>query len=177
MSLETSMTQPLHDAADMRRVTSTHRDAGVSLVEILVSIVLIGMVVVAALLSLQTTIAGSGIDRDHANAFAWLQSASDAIYRAPHSSCTLTPTGVASAYEAVARDEGQVPKPVIWQGNDDATIDVHTVEFLWRTSFDAPYVWSTAGCLESEGQYTQRITIEVTTPDGLVKTLQMVKDY
>ena len=142
--------------------------------------VLMSLVLVASLTSLRTTIHAGRIDRDHANTFAWLQAASDAIYRAPHVSCmngaTLDPGNVQAAYHAAVNNPAAVPRPVLWEANTSATIAVTGVEFLWRTSFDQPYVWSAAGCLEADGQYTQRVTIQVTTPDGALNTLQMVKD-
>ena len=51
-----------------------------SLIEILISIVLLGMAVAAMLTTLGVTIAASATERDHANAHAWLQTASDVLY-------------------------------------------------------------------------------------------------
>lgn len=55
------------------------RDSGATLIEILVSIVLIGTAVVATLGALRISMVGGTIHRDHANAHAWLQSASDVL--------------------------------------------------------------------------------------------------
>ncbi len=57
----------------------TRRDAGTSYVELLVAIVLIGMTVVGTLTALRATILGSTVERDHARAHQWLQSASEAL--------------------------------------------------------------------------------------------------
>jgi hypothetical protein len=71
-----------------RRVDRTQtRDAGVSFVEILVAIVLLGTVAVGVLTAVRTTVIASSIDRDHANAHAWLQSASDLLYGHPRADC------------------------------------------------------------------------------------------
>lgn len=63
------------------------RDAGVSLIEVLISVVLLGTVVVATLGALSATINASSLDRDHANAHAWLQTAADMLYARDLISC------------------------------------------------------------------------------------------
>lgn len=158
--------------------TSTgSRDHGLSLVEVVVTIALLGIAVVAVLLSLRTTIRASTVDRDHAISFAWLQAASDEIYRVPRVSCTSGNNQVRSAYDAAAKS---VDRPPAWDGTT-AAIEVTGVEYLGKTGPDAVFEWDVAFCFEGTGYedsplYTQRVTIQTTSPDGeLVKTLQMVK--
>ena len=62
-------------------------DHGTTFVELLVAIVLIGTVIVATLAGLRATIIGTTLDRDHANAHAWLQSATDLLYGEPRRDC------------------------------------------------------------------------------------------
>lgn len=64
----------------LTRVAPARGDAGVSLIEVLIAVVLIGSVVTATLTTLVTTINASSLDRDHANAHAWLQTAADMLY-------------------------------------------------------------------------------------------------
>src|SRR5690606_9875309 len=58
-------------------------DTGATFVEVLVAIVLLGTVVVGTLAGVRATLLSSAVDRDHANAHAWLQSASDLLYGHP----------------------------------------------------------------------------------------------
>ncbi len=153
-------------------------DRGFTLVEILVTIVLMGMTVVAVLVTLQTTIKATVIDRDHATSFAWLQAASDEIYRVPRVPCTDGQAAAISAYDAAAKS---VDRPPAWVDEPTAVIQVTTVEYLGKADPDAVFEWDAGYCFEGPGfetsrLYTQRVTIEATSPDGeLVKTLQMVK--
>lgn len=166
----------------MRRVLNgTHdrgRDHGVTLVEMLVTISLLGLVVVAVLVALATTTTASAVDRDHAVSFSWLQAASDEIYRDPRVSCTLGRPAALAAYDAAAKS---APRPTRWASNPSAVIAVTNVEYLGRTSPDDAFEWDAAFCFEggafaNSPLYTQRVTIQVNAPGGLVKTLQMVKN-
>ena len=155
--------------------TGRQRDAGVTLIEILITIVLLSVGVTAILAALRTTTTASTIDREHAAAFAWLQEASENVYRATRVSCNGNSAAVVAAEYRIAAKATTVPAG--WTG---ATIDVTSVEFLGHATFDAPYEWDASYCLEGPlyagaSQYTQRVTIQVRTPGGIVKTLQMVK--
>jgi Tfp pilus assembly protein PilV len=88
--------QALRDAAPPRRAPSG--DAGVSLIEIVIAVVLMGLVLVATMSLLTTTISASRLDRDHSNAHAWLQTASDMLYAREPEHCDETLT-TASAIE------------------------------------------------------------------------------
>jgi prepilin-type N-terminal cleavage/methylation domain-containing protein len=153
-------------------------DSGVTLIEMLVTIVLLGVAVTAILGAVRTTTLASAIDEDHAIGFTWLQAASDEIYRAPRRPCdTNTQAAIETAYSASAN---AAPRPDAWLTNPTAVIAVTKVQFLGKPNPDAEYEWGDSYCLEggayaSAPQYTQRVTIQVTTPRGVVKTLQMVK--
>ncbi len=156
------------------------RDRGVSLIEILVAVVIMGMGVTAVLVGLRTTTKASTIDEQHAISFAWLQAASDAVYKAPRVSCDgNTKATVIAAYNAAVQPPS-VPKPTSWPNPAAASIAVTNVQFLGKPNPDANYEWGDTYCLEgglyaNSPQYTQRVTIRTTSPGGLVKTLQMVK--
>ena len=166
----------------VRRLIPLHKpreasDEGFTLVEILVTIVLMGTTMVAVLLSLQTTIKATVVDRDHATAFAWLQAASDEIYRVPRIPCTQGQAAAITTYDVAAKS---VDRPPAWV-DEPATIRVTTVEYLGKVNPDAVFEWDAAHCFEGVGfetskLYTQRVTIQVTSSNGeLVTTLQMVK--
>lgn len=151
------------------------RDPGVSLIEILIAIVLLGTVVTAVLTALRTTTTASAIDEEHAIAFAWLQAASDEVYRAPRVSCDPDPAAPISPYNDAANQPSIRPS-----GWEPATMEVVTVEYLGRERPDDEFEWDATHCFEGDGfedspLYTQRVSLQATTPDGLVKTLQMVK--
>ena len=107
----------------MGRRTSTHRhgagprDLGATFIEMLVSIVLLGTVVVGSLTALRATIIATEIDADHANAYTWLQSAADAIDDAAYVGCdTASNNTIVAAYQAAAnaasrRRSGPRPAP------------------------------------------------------------------
>lgn len=156
------------------------RDSGVSLLEVLIAITLIGVAVTSIIVAVQVTATASGIDEDHANSFSWLQAASDEIYRIPRLSCaTNTPDAIRTAYSAAIQTPN-VPKPDAWPNATAASIQVTGIQFLGKASPDDDYEWGDTYCLEggvyaNAPQYTQRITIRAISPKGLVKTLQMVK--
>lgn len=142
------------------------------------AVVLLGLVVTAILATLRTTTTASGIDRDHAVSFTWLQAASDEIFREPRVPCTSGQAAAISAYDAAAKS---VPRPVTWATEPAATIAVTNVEYLGRLDPNLDFEWDASFCFEGGAfgdspLFTQRITIEARSPDGgIVKTLQMVK--
>jgi hypothetical protein len=93
------------------------RDRGVTIIEILIAVVLIGGVIAGTMATLRaTTIAGT-LHRDHSNAHAWLQSASDILYAAPKVACddSLPDKGeanVRAAYESIV---DSVANPQDWK--------------------------------------------------------------
>lgn len=158
------------------------RDVGQTLIEILIAIVLMGTAVTAVLVSVRTTTAASAVDEEHAISFAWLQAASDEIYRIPRLPCDgteATRLAIIANYSAAIQPPN-VPKPDSWPGAASASIAVTNLQFLGKVSPDDEYEWGDSYCLEggiyaNSPQYTQRVTIQATSPTGMVKTLQMVK--
>ena len=153
----------LGEARECRR-----RDAGPSLVEVLVAIMLTGTLAVAGMVTLRASITGSTLGRDHANAHAWLQTASDVLYGAPRTDCgteaATDAAAVADAYEVVIRG---TPNPRGW---DPSLIKVVRPVQFWdgKSSYQ--------GICYSSGVNLQLVTIEVRGPDGrVVESVQIVK--
>ena len=101
------------------------RDRGTTFIEILIAIVLLGTVVVAALAGVRATIIGTEVDRDHANAHAWLQSASDVLYGVPRVDCgsqsVSNKANVLASYRAVVQGTAN---PEGWPSTNIEVIDV-----------------------------------------------------
>jgi Tfp pilus assembly protein PilX len=149
------------------------RDAGSTFVEILVSVVLLGTVVVAVLTAARATIIASAIDRDHSNAHAWLQGATDLIYQSPRLDCG-TPTdnaataaavknAILAGYEGIAQ---AVSNPEAWPAN---SIEVTDVAYWNGTSYQTI-------CYDDVGLNLQLLTIQVADPNGtIIEQVEVVK--
>jgi type II secretory pathway pseudopilin PulG len=140
----------------------------VSLIEILISVVLLGLAVSAMLSTLQITIHASATERDHANAHAWLQTASDVVYRLERMECG---TDGAVADEDAVREFYQQS---IWDLADnpedwpDAKIEVIEPVLFWNGSVYQDVCYYQTGL--------QLITIRVRNlNDEIVETVQVVK--
>ncbi len=142
-------------------------DAGVSLIEILVAVVLLGSVVVAVIAALAATILGSTIDRDHANAHAWLQSATDLLYGTPRVDCgsiaVTNKPAVMANYGAVA---ATTTNPEGWPA---ANIEVYDVQFWNGETYQNT-------CYDDLGINLQLIKVRVRDTDGrIVEDVEVVK--
>ena len=171
------------DRKTVRRIVQAAVDAGlvrdrgdgISFVEILVSIVLLGMVVTAILATLNTSIASSSLNRNHANAHAWLQSASDILYGSAREDCgtelataaqrTADEVRVRNKYTDIVRTTSN---PESWA---DDRISVLQPVLFW----DGDSTYQTT-CYDDGGVNLQLITIEVRDPEGrIVESVQVVK--
>jgi type II secretory pathway pseudopilin PulG len=195
-------------AEDLPAAHRPRRDSGVTFIELLVAVILLGTSVVAVLTAVRATVTASSIDTDHARAFEWLQAASDAVYKADRVPCAKTALAVANAnapsdwtsnkgsasvpssgtvWTEYQTKVNAVPPPVGWAGGK---IAITAIEFLGRATPDAPtFEWASSYCYEGvqliNGNvedfrespfYSQRITIQVTSPNGrVVKTINTVK--
>jgi prepilin-type N-terminal cleavage/methylation domain-containing protein len=138
-------------------------DSGVSLIEVLIAIVLIGMVMGATLSLLRVTISASGTDRDHSNAHAWLQTAADVLYARPLEPCA--PTGAAATNKAaiIATYEStlqQTENPEDWP---DGNIEIYDLQF-WHINMDPVTKFTEEGwgdLCDASDTNLQRIAIEV----------------
>ncbi len=150
------------------------RDAGVSFIEVLVAIVLLGTVVIATLTGLHAAIIGTQVDEDHARAYAWLQAASDEIYDAAYLACssTITAAQIVTSYQTAANG---ATRPNDWP-TGTATITVNSVQFLSRSGSDD--LWGTNCAADNVGSpiYPQLVTITVKDPSlQFSATIEVIK--
>jgi type II secretory pathway pseudopilin PulG len=158
--------------------TASDGDDGLTLVEILVSIVLIGTAVVAMLGALRASILGGTVHRDHSNAHAWLQSASDVVYAAPKEDCsTVEADGgknrIRLKYQATV---DPVENPETWANSQIKIIDV---QFWDATDTDGDgvveYRFGTV-CQDTINLALQKITLQVTSPNGrIIEQVELIK--
>ena len=157
-------------------VCNDSHDRGLSLIEILVSIVLLSTAGISVVVALGTTIHSSGVDKNFATSYEYVQSVSDQIYEAPREKCYQGLANVKAAYDLAAKS---APVPLGWT----KTAAVTNVEFLGRSTVDAQFSWG-AFCFESSDPlnqyytsplYTQKVTFTITDPKGVVRTLEVVK--
>lgn len=154
-------------------------DRGASLVEILVSIVLIGTVMISVLGALQISIIGSRVERDHARAHQWLQSAIGVLQAAPRVSCDELGTystgeqNVRAEYQSVIRSDAVLIPP----GWADKQLDIVPSVKVWNgDKYLDPYT-APQPCYDVDGFYLQLITIRVESPDGdIIETVEVVKN-
>ncbi len=145
------------------------RDEGMSLVEVMVAIVLTGTLAVTGMVCLRASIVASATDRDHANAHAWLQTASDVIYGAERVDCgtplSTDAEAVAVAYEVIARGTSN---PQGWPAGKISV--VRPVKFWDGTSTYQ------STCYDDSGINLQLIQLQVRAPDGrIVESVEIVK--
>jgi type II secretory pathway pseudopilin PulG len=163
-------------ARDTLVVPAGQRDRGSSLIEILVSMVILSTGIIAVLVALGTTIHASAVDKNVATAYEYVQDISDQIYEANRVPCYQGLAAVQAAYDAAAK---LAPVPPGWT----KTATVTNVEFLGKAAVNDPFSWG-AFCFESSDPlnqyytsplYTQKITFTVKDPKGLLRTMQVVK--
>lgn len=146
-------------------------DAGVSLIEILIAVVILGTVGAAVMTGLRTTVIASATERDHARAHQWLQSATEVLVNdVPWEDCDPTNSaGSAATLQASYQTQLQansVIVPAQWQ--EFQIIVPKIVEFAGASGAYG------ATCLETEDR--QRVTIEVRAPDyRIIETVEVVK--
>jgi prepilin-type N-terminal cleavage/methylation domain-containing protein len=145
----------------------SRRDAGLSLLEVLVAVALLGIGVVAMLTTLDVIIKSTAAERDYANAHAWLQSASDSLYRYERVDCTdFTREQVEAAYQAVV-ETAQDPEGWFEAGG---SIEIVPPVLYWDGD-----VYQDV-CYDDQSINLQLVEIQVTNPDGrIVETVQLVK--
>ena len=162
----------------------SRRDHGVSFIEILVAIVLLGTVVVGVLGALRISVDATRLERDHSLAYQWLQSANGVLQAAPRVSCGFTlpdddpytsgEEKVRLEYQKLIRSVAAIPPP----GWVDSQLTVVEPVKAW----DGSQYWDPADpaapqpCFDSEGYLLQLVTLQVTSPDGdIIETLEVVK--
>jgi hypothetical protein len=159
------------EPADRRR-----SDEGVSVIEILISIVLLGSIVAATLTALTTTITASALDRDHANAHAWLQTASDMLYARDVRQCDESKPAaeeIAATIDDYQETVSATENPEDWESH---LITVTGVQW-WSIDKDANGVgvesWGTV--CDSIDTNLQRVSLRVRAPDGdIVEEVEVI---
>jgi len=156
-------------------------DSGSSLVEILLAVILLSTAVLATLMALRTTLTSSALERDHAKAYQWLQSAVGVLKASDRVGCDLGPDDTAYAtgeekvrlkYQQIIRDG--VINPEGWA--DYQLRIVGPVEVWDGTQYWDPSV-APKPCYDGDTFKLQLIRIEVTSPSGkIIEDLQIVKD-
>ena len=140
-------------------------DAGESLIEVLLSIAIMGLAFVAALGGMRLGLIGSQVHRSQATAETVLLSAVEKV----KSQSTYTPCAVAN--DAAYLPDAQSVVPSGWAAS---TVSIPSVEYWNGSGFQ------TTGCASLEAVATilriQLITVQVTSPEGdAVETMSFVK--
>jgi len=159
-----------------RRVASTGRrdrgdaDRGVSLIEIMIAVVLLGTVVAATLTALTTTITASALDRDHANAHAWLQTAADMLYARELDQCDPAVAPATEIADTIAEYQSTVQQTDNPEGWSAANIRVVDLEW-WSIDIDpvtgvGTEAWGSQ--CDSGDTNLQKIELRVTAEDGRI---------
>jgi prepilin-type N-terminal cleavage/methylation domain-containing protein len=151
------------------------QDRGVTFIEILVSIVLLGTVVVATITALRVAVVGSQVDEDSSRAQAWLQAAADELHQTPYQDCdAVTQADILLAYRGAVFG---ATRPTEW--STGATIDVIDIQFMSVVGGNdtwGPYASCATASDPLSPIYPQLITIEVTDPSGdFVKRVEVIK--
>ncbi len=149
------------------RRTVEGADSGLSLVEILVAITLMGTVGVSVLVALQVTIIGSRLERDHARAHQWLQSSTEVLVNdIDWKSCD---TNSASWLQGYYEDQLQMSSALVPQGFVATDLKIPVL-----VEFAGPDNIYGSVCAAVEDR--QRVTIQVENDDGdIIESVQVVK--
>jgi hypothetical protein len=140
------------------------------MIEVVISVVLMGTVMSVVLSGLSTTIKASALDRDHANAHAWLQTAADMLYARELITCgtrdATDPVAdiklIAAEYQSTIR---QTANPEGWPDANISVIDLEwwSIDIVdgvgteaWGTKCDTP---------ETD---LQKIELQVVGEDGRI---------
>jgi prepilin-type N-terminal cleavage/methylation domain-containing protein len=163
--------------SDFRPAPRPARDSGFTLIEILISIVLLAGVIGGTMAALRASTISGALHRDHSRAHAWLQSASDILYAEPNQACNPSAAdkgelAVRTAYDGVI--DG-VPNPPEWK---DWQIRIVPPVQFWNTGNldsdpDNEYFFG-SDCDPSLS--LQLIKLEVKSPTGrIIETVEIVK--
>ena len=149
-----------------------HHDAGVTFVEILVAIVLLGTAVIGTLTAVRTTIISADIERDHSKAEQWLQSAAGIIESTDFAECTNPATdesGILAQYQNAINLQSAAPFG--FQG----LVQVLAPLEVWNGTEFVPF-GAQPSCYDDVLVRLQLVTIEVKSTDGgVVEQLEIVK--
>ena len=146
--------------------STARRDNGMSLIEVILSITLLGLVMASMLTTLAVTVSASATERDHANAHAWLQSATDVLYGEQRIDCD-DPTledGYRAVIAATQDPEGW------WEAANPGSIELVSPVLFW----DGDIYQGT--CYDDQNVNLQLLKLRVKNPAGdIVETVEVVK--
>lgn len=154
-------------------------DAGFSLVEAVLSIALLGLLATGTMTLMFSGLKAGTLQRDHANAHAWLQSAADRIYAIDKEPCNAADadhgeSAVRAVYDAAV---DAVPNPEGW--TDSQIRVVPPVEFWNAVDANGDQISEFsfgADCQDSQGLTLQRIELEVVSTSGvIIEAVEIVK--
>ncbi|WP_133867662.1 type IV pilus modification PilV family protein [Ilumatobacter fluminis] len=141
------------------------RDPGVTFIEILVAIVLIGTVIVGILAAMRTSIVVSANAQEAAKVETALLNASDRVSRAPLK-CA------AGGYDPFVQ-----AAIATWEGEGSAVATVTHLSYDADGGAFAPSSWIAGACpTDPTAQRVQRVEITITGPDGRVtRSIEVIK--
>jgi len=147
---------------------SAHGDRGETLIELLISVVLLGSIVGATLVAMSTTVRSTLWERERATAQMWLQSAVDALEENSALDCNeegRTEATLRAEYDTVI--QAVVDPPPGWTADQIRVVE--PIRF-WDANQDFQLV-----CYGDLGFDLQLVEIEVSSPDGsIVERVQAV---
>lgn len=142
-------------------------DAGISLIEIVIAIALMGTLVVAILNAVTTSITASSVSRDAAQVETVVVNTADRINRAPMR-CDLD--GYTEYAVAAVRSQGW------WTGEDEYARAAEVRHEFYNP--DVAGKWQEGVCPADDfgKRIVQRVTVTITSPNRSVsRTIQVVK--
>ena len=167
------------DKAERTNPVPARRDRGMTFIEVLVAIVLLGTVVVSVLTAVRATVIATNIEREHSRAGQWLESAAKAIEVAPFGDCSVEAGVVQSSIDAQAEYNaviGNVPVPEGWEARGYVlSVESNPDIEVWNGASWEAYSDASA-CYDDQRLRLQRIRLSVSNPDGKIfETLEVVK--
>ncbi len=145
---------------------SSRRDRGITLVELVVAIALLGIAGVAVLGAMAAAARGSSVNKSQAGAVVWLQSSADYLASAAYTPCVVGQEAqVDAAYQALLQDSAAPRSQVGWP---QADLSVVSPVLFWNGSA------FTATCAPTYG--LEQVTLRAVSPNiGFAGTLVVVK--
>lgn len=159
-----------------RNIRTTQRDGGFSLVEVLVSIVLIGTAGVAILGAVGASARGANVHRQQADAQAVVASGSDVLMGLRPVVCNQA---VASYQDQVQRRAETLNLGGGWTGSTITVTKVQEWDATNRAFKSATTGQPSSGCVTTSLELItpQLVTLNVLSPDGrATKTIQVMTD-
>lgn len=139
------------------------RDAGLTLIEIIISVVLMGLVVSTVLVATLTATRASSTNRSAAQVESTLVNAVDRVNRAPFDECSFTRFARAAA---LSQD---------WRADQVTVTNAYLdrASWTWQTGPAGSEACPAAG---HRPQLVKRVVISVTSPDtNLTRSIEVVK--